>query len=213
LNVGAGAGSYEPSNARLIAVEPSETMIRQRPAGSAPCLRALAEALPFSDRSFDAVMAVLTIHHWLRLGEGLRELKRIARDRVVIVTWDPEFDEDFWLTRDYFPEIQEFDHSRFPPLAVIAEHLGPIEVEPIAIPHDCLDGFRNAYWRRPNAYLDPEIQKTISSFAQLDQTAVKPAMSKLAEDLASGEWRRRNQALLSRESLCLGDRIVVSRCR
>jgi SAM-dependent methyltransferase len=212
LNVGAGAGSYEPSDVRLVAVEPSGAMVRQRSSTSAPCVRAVAEALPFDDQSFDAALAILTVHHWPpRLAEGLCELRRVARERVVIMTWDPDFEEDFWLTRDYLPEIMSFDRSRFPSLDTLAAHLGvPIEVEPIPIPHDCLDGFRNAYWRRPRAYLDPEVRKSISALAQLDQAVVARAMSKLEEDLACGAWENRNHAILPLDTLSLGNRIVTA---
>jgi SAM-dependent methyltransferase len=212
LNVGAGAGSYEPSSLQLVAVEPSEEMVRQRPSTSASCVRAVAEALPFGDQSFDAALAILTVHHWgPRLAEGLRELRRVARERVVIMTWDPDFEEDFWLTRDYLPEIAGCDRSRFPSLGTLAAHLGvPIKVEPIPIPHDCLDGFRNAFWRRPHAYLDPKVRNSISTFAQLDEAVVARAMSKLEEDLASGAWENRNHAILSLDTLCLGNRIVTA---
>jgi SAM-dependent methyltransferase len=208
LNVGAGAGSYEPSDRRVIAIEPSEIMIGQRSEACAACVRATAEALPFRDGAFDAAMAVLTVHHWPRLAEGLREMRRVARAKVVILTWDPECQEKFWLTRDYLPEILAQDGARFPKLALLAEQLGPLEVEPLLIPHDCTDGFRGAYWRRPEAYLDSEIRQSISSFSQLDCAVVDGAMSCLAADLKSGAWARRNEEILSQDAADLGYRIV-----
>ena len=210
LNIGAGAGSYEPSSQRVIAVEPSATMIRQRPAGSAPCVQAVAEALPFQDRSFDAAMAVLTVQHWSRMTDGLRELRRVTAGRIVILTWDPEFNEQFWLTRDYLPEILELDRARFPKLATLEQQLGPLQMERLFIPGDCTDGFRSAYWKRPQAYLDRQVQRSISSFAQLDAEVVERATSKLAEDLASGEWARRNRELESCDALDVGYRILIS---
>ena len=210
LNIGAGAGSYEPTSKRVIAVEPSATMIQQRPPGSAPCVQAVAEALPFRDRSFDAAMAVLTVHHWSQMREGLRELRRVTAGRIVIVTWDPECHEQFWLTRDYLPEILALDRARFPKLATLEQHLGPLQVERLFIPCDCTDGFRSAYWKRPHAYLDQHIQRSISSFAQLDAEVVERATSKLAADLTSGEWARRNYELESCDGLDVGYRIVTS---
>jgi len=212
LNIGAGAGSYEPSDRTVVAVEPSEIMIRQRVDGSATCVQASAEALPFPSVSFDGAMAVLTVHHWARLEEGLREVRRVVRGKVVIVTWDPECHEDFWLTRDYLPKILEQDRSRFPKLATLAEQLGPIEVEPLPIPHDCIDGFRGAYWRRPQAYLDAEVRQSISSFAQLDDAVVTRAVAQLAVDLESGAWVRRNREILNWDSADLGYRIVTATC-
>ena len=105
VNVGAGAGSYEPSHLRVTAVEPSPAMIRQRPSAAAPVVRAVAEHLPFADTSFDAALAVLTLHHWTDRAGGLAELARVARRRVVILTWDPSCRDLFWLTTEYFPAI------------------------------------------------------------------------------------------------------------
>ncbi len=210
LNIGAGTGSYEPPSKRVVAVEPSATMIRQRPVGSAPCVQAVAQALPFADASFDAAMAILTIHHWSQIAEGLQELRRVTSGKIVILTWDPECDEQFWLTRDYLPEVLAFDRARFPKLAVIERYLGPLEVERLQIPWDCTDGFRSAYWKRPHEYLRPQIQRSISSFAQLDADVVARATKRLAGDLASGEWARRNSELASRDQLDVGYRIVTS---
>lgn len=210
LNIGAGTGSYEPSSKRVVAVEPSATMIRQRPVRSAPCVQAVAQALPFGDEAFDAAMAILTVHHWSHIAEGLQELRRVTTSKIVILTWDPEFDEQFWLTRDYLPEVLAFDRARFPKLAVIERYLGFLNVERLPIPWDCTDGFRSAYWKRPHAYLDRQIQQSISSFAQLDPNVVARATSKLAVDLASGEWARRNPELESRDELDVGYRIVTS---
>ena len=208
LNVGAGTGSYEPADRKVIAIEPSEIMIGQRSQTCAPCIQAESEALPFRDGAFDAAMAVLTVHHWSRLAEGLREMRRVARLKIVIVTWDPECHEKFWLTRDYLPEILDHDRARFPKLATLEEQLGPLDIGPLLIPHDCTDGFRGAYWRRPEAYLDSEIRQSISSFSQLDSAVVEEAMSRLAADLKSGAWACRNEGILSQEAADLGYRIV-----
>ena len=155
VNVGAGAGSYEPLDRNVVAVEPSLTMIRQRRTGIAPVVQASAMGLPFRDGAFAAALAVLTVHHWPDRTRGLDELARVARDRVVIVTWDPAY-SGFWLIDDYFPEIGEIDRQILPSLEEFRNALGPIEVRPLLVPHDCSDGFLGAYWRRPHAYLDPK---------------------------------------------------------
>lgn len=211
LNVGAGTGSYEPALIPTVAAEPSVVMIRQRPPGSAPCVQAAAEALPFRAASFDACLAILTIHHWSDLGRGLAEMRRVARGPIVILTWDPEFRPDFWLTRDYLPEIFDLDCPRFPTLAALAEWLGPLHVRPVLVPEDCVDGFLGAYWKRPRAYLDPAVQKSISAFAQLNRDLVDRALTKLARDLESGEWSSRNVGLRDQTAIDLGYRIVVAR--
>ena len=168
LNVGAGAGSYEPPDRRVIAVEPSAVMLAQRPVGAASAVRARAEALPFPDRAFDATMAVLTLHHWADRASGLAECARVARRRVILLTWDPSADT-FWLVRDYFPEFAEADREVFPAMATYAEAFGAgarVEVAPVPVPRDCVDGFLGAYWARPAAYLDEAVRAGISSFAR-----------------------------------------------
>lgn len=206
VNVGAGAGSYEPAGPSTVAVEPSATMIAQRPADAAPCVRAVAEALPFADRTFDAGLAVLTIHHWSDWRAGLAELARVVRRRLVLFTWDPDCD-GFWLMRDYLPGMLAADRRRFQRLGALREALGDVRVERISIPHDCTDGFLGAYWRRPDAYLDPSVRRNISSFAR-DQFAA--GMARLASDLESGAWARRNGHLLGQAELDIGCRLVVA---
>src|SRR5262245_825590 len=163
LNVGAGAGSYEPIDRIVVAVEPSVVMLAQRRPTAAVAVQARAEALPFANGSFDAAIAVLTIHHWADRARGLAECARVARDRVVLLTWDPAVD-DFWLVRDYFPEFLAADRKAFPPMAEYARALGPrTEVLTVPVPRDCVDGFLGAYWARPEAYLDETVRSGISS--------------------------------------------------
>lgn len=216
VNVGAGTGSYEPADREVVAVEPSGVMIAQRPAGAAPVVQASAESLPFEDDAFDAALAVLTIHHWRDLRAGLSEMCRVARHRVVVLTWVP-VEPDFWLTRDYVPELRELDVRIFPGTAEVGRMLGEgrserrteIEVLPVPIPHDCVDGFLGAYWRRPAAYLDAEIRAGISSFGRID--GVPARMERLRADLESGAWARKNAEILELEELDLGYRLVVCR--
>lgn len=208
VNVGAGAGSYEPADRAVVAVEPSAVMIAQRPAGAAPAVRASAESLPFSDAAFDAALAVLTVHHWSDRRAGLAEMRRVARDRVVILTWDPAH-AGFWLVRDYFPDLVESDRSIFPPLAEIEAALGQTEVSVVPVPHDCLDGFLGAYWRRPAEYLDEGARAGISTFSRIGDIA--PRLARLRADLESGRWAAKNAGLLDLEELDLGYRLVVGR--
>lgn len=209
VNVGAGAGSYEPADRRVVAVEPSRTMLRQRPPGSAPVVRAVAETLPFPAAAFDAALAILTIHHWSDWRAGLRELTRVARDRIVLFTWDPASDGG-WLGTDYFPDILAADRARFPALDALRAALAPraVDVVPVPIPHDCSDGFMAAYWRRPEAYLDPAIRQAISSLARDDAGVV--GLAQLAVDLKSGAWRRHHGHLLAHDELDFGYRLVVA---
>jgi SAM-dependent methyltransferase len=206
VNVGAGTGSYEPVDRLVVAVEPSMQMIRQRPAGSAPAVQASASRLPFKDATFDCSLAVLTIHHWPQWKTGIQELARAARGRVVLFTWDPSA-AGFWLVRDYFPELLDVDRRIFPSMEALSAELGRVRVIPVPIPHDCTDGFLGAYWRRPHMYLKPSVRRAISTFSKVG--AVATGLGRLRADLETGEWHRRNGALLGLEHLDLGYRVVV----
>jgi len=207
LNVGAGTGSYEPVRNGVVAVEPSTVMLSQRPASAAPAVRAVAEALPFEDQAFEVVLAILTMHHWNDQRRGLEECARVAKHRVVIFTWDPAA-EGFWLVRDYFPEILATDRRIFPSMDLLSAVLGPIDVQPLAIPGDCVDGFLGAYWLRPEAYLDEEVRAGISSFSRL--VSIDPQLERLERDLMSSEWERRNAELRHRTDLDVGYRLVTA---
>ncbi len=205
VNVGAGTGSYEPVDRRVVAVEPSVTMIRQRPVSAATVVQASGSALPFRDGTFDASLAILTIHHWPDKRQGLRELRRVA-PRTVIFTYDPAC-TGFWLT-DYFPELRAIDYRICPSLDELRHELGRVTILDVPIPHDCTDGFQGAYWRRPHAYLNSDIRSAISSFSKLADTG--PGLNALEADLRSGAWERQHGAVLSRDSLDLGYRLVVA---
>jgi SAM-dependent methyltransferase len=207
VNVGAGAGAYEPADLEVTAVEPSEVMIAQRPEGAAPVVRAFAEELPFEDGSFDAAMAVLSDHHWSDHERGLAEMRRVAR-RVVLFTWEPASARDTWVVRDYFPCFEDLIPDGYE-LAMTVERLGGGRVEVVPIPHDCRDGFYHAYWRRPEAYLDPAVRAGISVFALMDQACLEAGLARLARDLESGEWERRNADLLELDELDGGYRLVI----
>jgi SAM-dependent methyltransferase len=207
INVGAGTGSYEPPGT-VVAVEPSATMIAQRPAGAAPCVQASAEALPFGDGEFDVALAILTVHHWTDVETGLAELRRVAR-RQVVLTFDPVMTATFWLPRDYVPETIELDYRRLPTIDRLVTALGGARIEVVPVPHDCVDGFYAAYWRRPEAYLDPAVRAAISNFALLGDV-VTPGLERLRADLASGAWQAANAAILELEELDLGYRLLVA---
>lgn len=207
LNVGAGAGSYEPSNRQVTAIEPSVEMIAQRPAGLGQAVRGSAENLPFANDSFDAAMAVLTIHHWQDQARGLAEMRRVVRDRIAILTFDPAF-RDAWQM-EYWPQLVTLDEKQMPPLEFYSEHLGPVRIETVEVPHDCSDGFLYAYWRRPQAYLDLRIRKGSSSFWAID--GVEQGLERLEADLASGAWDAKYGHLRALKSYDCGYRLVTAR--
>lgn len=206
LNVGAGAGSYEPAHRRVTALEPSEAMIRQRRTPAAAIVQGEAESLPFEDRSFDAAMAVLTVHHWSDQAKGLAEMRRVTRGPIVVLTIDPSF-RGFWLT-DYFPGLIDLDERLMPPVARFGDWLGDITVEPAPVPHDCSDGFLAGYWRRPAAYLDERVRAAISPFWAIGD--LSDGLTRLEADLTSGAWERRYADLLEREELDCGYRLIAA---
>jgi SAM-dependent methyltransferase len=207
VNFGAGTGSYEPTDRVVTAVEPSAEMIRQRARSAARAVRASAERLPFRDQSFDAALAILTIHHWASWRQGLRELRRVARDRIVILTWNPEH-AGFWLVQDYFPEVLEIDRLMSPQLDEIARMVGRYEVRTVLIPGDCSDGFLGAYWRRPAMYLDDGARRAISTFSKLKD--IDSGLKRLQSDLADGTWERRYGSLQELTQLDIGYRLIVA---
>ncbi len=207
VNIGAGSGAYEPADLDVVAVEPSRVMIDQRPAGAARAILGSAEALPLDDKSVDAALAVLTVHHWPDLERAWAEIRRIVRRRAVFLTFDPAA-PPFWLTRDYLPVIRELDALRLPPLSVFDE-LGSVEVRPLPIPHDCTDGFLAAFWRRPAAYLDPTVQANISAFVALEPSARRRGLDALRRDLEDGTWASANGELAGAGTLDAGYRIVI----
>jgi SAM-dependent methyltransferase len=208
VNVGAGTGNYEPPDRELTAVEPSAVMIAQRPPDAAPVVQASAESLPFADASFDAAMAVLTIHHWSDWRTGIEELRRVAR-RVVVFSWDPSFARRLWVTADYFPFAGD-EESSFPSLADQVGAVRATRVTTVPIPWDCEDGFYGAYWRRPRAYLDPEVRAGISVLSMPDPEELAPGLAQLEEDLRTGAWEERHADLLERDELDLGYRLLVA---
>ena len=206
LNVGAGSGSYEPADRDVVAIELSATMIAQRKPGAAPCVQGSAMDLPFADNSFDATLAILTLHHWPDQLKGLAEMRRVARKRSVVLTWAAQ-EQPFWLPRDYFPEILERDSKTFS-FAPFREAFETFTVLPVQIPDDCTDGFLASYWKRPGMYLDPDARRAISSFNYTHDTDAK--LERLRRDIADGAWAARNAERLDRSEMDFGYRLVIA---
>ncbi len=209
VNVGAGTGNYEPADRRVVAVEPSIAMIAQRRPGAGPATRAVAEALPFGDQTFEAALATFTLHHWTDLAGGLSELRRVA-SRQVILLFEPWESWQFWLV-EYFPECLSLPSEiRAPGIEDVRAHLDVHTVVPVPVPADCIDGFAGAYWRRPEAYLDPSVRAGISSLAQLSAEIAERCVERLRQDLASGEWDARYGYLRELAEIDLGYRLVIA---
>ena len=206
LNVGAGTGSYEPPARHVIAVEPSLEMIRKRGPTAAPVIQTTADKLPFDDDTFDASMAILTVHHWPDKAAGLREMRRVTRGPLVLLTHDPA--QRPWLT-DYLPELVALDVPRMPAMSDYEHWLGRVQITPVPVPHDCSDGFLHAYWRQPAAYLDARVRSGISSFWLISNLEAR--LQQLKRDLESGAWERRYANLLTLTEYDAGYRLVVAR--
>lgn len=211
VNVGAGAGAYEPFDREVLPIEPSKEMIAQRAPELAPAIRGHAESLPLAADSVDAAMACMTLHHWSDWRIGVQELRRVARKRVVIFTYDHSYAKRFWLLRDYLPKLARLDCDRFPGIDEQRVATGDeVKIEPVPIPHDCEDGFLAAYWRRPRAYLDEGVRLGISTFRLPGAERLLDGLDELAEDLQTGRWENRNQDILGCEQLDLGYRLLVT---
>ena len=208
-NIGAGTGSYEPSNT-VVAVEPSHVMITQRRAEAAPAVRAVAEHLPIGTDAVDASIALLTVHHWSDVDAGVAEMIRVARRRVVILTWDDTVFRQFWLLREYLPAAAETDARLAVPITKLVSLLGTVSIQTVPVPHDCVDGFGGAYWRRPQAYLDETVRAGISMFALTPKPLLAKGLERLRAELTNGAWARRHADLLDVPQLDLGYRLLVS---
>jgi len=209
LNVGAGAGSYEPGDRWVLAVEPSATMRAQRPPGAAPAIDARAEALPFDDGAVDAAMACVTIHHWEPPAAGLAELRRVARGPVVVFTFDlaalPAWQQE------HLHEGLVVERPRFPAIEDVAAALGGrTRIERIPTPGDCADGFFEAYWRRPEALLDPATRASQSMWTLLEPGVEERIVARLADSLSSGAWDREHGHLRALDSFDGALRLVIS---
>jgi SAM-dependent methyltransferase len=213
LNIGAGAGSYEPRDREVIAVEPSPVMIAQRPTDAAPAIQGVAESLPLTDKSVDATMGVFTMQHWDDVDRGLAEVLRVTRERIVFLTLDLDTAADMWLCRDYLPEIVEHDRKAFPSIAHLQDVLPGLQVEVVPVPSDCTDGFCVALWSRPEMHLDPALRRASSTWHVLPPSVVDTGLDRLRRDLQSGEWDRRHGQLRAQAALDVGLRLVTAELR
>jgi SAM-dependent methyltransferase len=212
VNVGAGAGSYEPRDRHVIAIEPSDVMAAQRPVELAPAIRASAGALPLRDQSVDAAMAILTVHHWDDEQErGVREMRRVARGPVVILSYDAEVSGEMWLMAEYLPEVAELDRRITPSVDALAVWLGgPLRVETVEIPHDTPDWTLGSFWAHPERVLDPVARAATSGFARMPAAVVERVTDAVRGDLESGAWDRRHGHLRRLRSFDVGLRLIIS---
>ncbi len=192
LNVGAGTGSYEPTDRVVTAVEPSAAMRARRPSHLPQAVDAVAEHLPFPDQKFDASMTTFSVHQWPDLLGGLREMRRVTRGPVVVLTCDPDELDRFWLN-DYAPEVIAVEARRYPPIATIAAALGTrADIVPVDIPLDCRDGFQEAYYGRPEFFLDPAARRACSAWSFVEAAVVERLDAALRADLRDGVWESRH---------------------
>ena len=213
VNVGAGTGSYEPEDRYVIAVEPSDVMAEQRPPSRVPAIRASAGELPLRDRSVDAAMAVLTLHHWDDAQErGVRELRRVARDRVVILTYDASVSGRMWLMADYLPEVAALDERIFPSPDALAGWLGgAVEVQTLPISRDTSDWMLGSFWAHPERVLDQRARANTSGFARMPDDVVQRVVSSLRRDVEDGSWDARHGELRTLDEHDVGLRLIVAR--
>ncbi len=209
LNVGAGTGSYEPTDREVAAVEPSAQMRAQRPPGSSPVVDAAAEDLPFADDAFEAVMATVTIHQWRDWRRGLRELRRVSSGPVVVLTFDPDAVAAWWLA-EYLPDLFRAEAARYPAITAICDVLGgTVTARAVPIPLDCTDGFTEAFYGRPEAFLNPDVRAAQSAWQFADPAEAAAGLNRLAADLASGRWDARHGYLRTRQEFIGAVRLIV----
>jgi SAM-dependent methyltransferase len=210
VNVGAGTGSYEPRDRLVVAVEPSGVMIEQRPESAAPAVMAAAENLPFADDSFDAALAILTLQHWTDVTAGLAEMTRVARTRVVLVTFDPERVKEQWIARDYLPEALTFQLPTFPTIDRLVDAFPDAEIRSIPIPRDCTDRMFLTLWARPEEHLDSRVRAATSTWHAVPPSAAQRAVDRLRTDLAAGAWDARYGHLRRLDELDVGLRLLLA---
>jgi hypothetical protein len=210
INVGAGAGSYEPVDRYVVAVEPSAQMRSQRPSARVPAIDATAESLPFDDHAFDAAMATVTVHQWSDAAAGVRELRRVARGAVVILTFDGTALDRFWLA-DYVPDLIAAERTRYQPMGWFGDQLGgTTTLSPVPVPIDCTDGFTEAFYARPERFLDESVRRSQSAWSFVDDAVEARFVDRLASDLADGTWHRRYGHLLDQPTFEGSLRLVVN---
>jgi SAM-dependent methyltransferase len=213
VNVGAGSGAYEPSDLHVIAVEPSDVMAAQRSRDLAPAIRASASSIPLRDGSVDAAMAILSVHHWDEQREqGVRELRRVARGAVIILTYDASISGAMWLMADYLPEVARLDLQIFPPPQQLEGWLGgDVRIDTVPIPRDTPDWMLGSFWAHPERVLDASARAATSGFARMPSHVVDRVVSEVSRDLASGLWDHRHGHLRTLDALDVGLRLIAAR--
>jgi SAM-dependent methyltransferase len=209
VNIGAGAGSYEPRDRYVVPVEPSDVMVAQRTADRARAVRGRAEAIPLRDDSVDAAMAVLSLHHWDDRRAGLSEMRRVARGNVVIVTYDPQVSARLWLVADYFPEVAELDHATFPLPEEVVCWLGAAQIEVVPIPADTPDWMLGSFWAHPERVLDEGARNATSGFARQPPEVVERVVDAVRSDLDDGTWDRKYGHLRQLTEFDAGLRLIT----
>jgi len=211
LNVGAGAGSYEPTDKYVVAVEPSIVMRAQRiNNGKTPAIIGIADALPFDDNAFDASMAMVTVHHWPDINKGLKELRRVTKHQVIIMTFDPDALDNFWNAH-YFPELIAVEKARYPTVEFITNSLGGnCEVKSIPIPLDCIDGFQEAFYGRPEAFLEKQVRLSQSAWGFLPDGVEERIVQTLADDLQSGNWDKKFGHFRTQPTFTCALRLIIA---
>ena len=215
VNVGAGTGSYEPRDRYVLAVEPSAVMIAQRDPGLPPAITARAHHLPLQEQSVDAAMAILTIHHWDEDQElGVREMRRVARGPVVILTFDPEVSARMWLLADYLPEVAELDRRICPRPETLARWLdADVSVQEVPVPRDTPDWTLGSFWAHPERVLDAAARNSTSGFARMPRDVVDRVVGAVERDLQDGTWDERHGHLRQLDEFDVGMRLLVSKAR
>jgi SAM-dependent methyltransferase len=208
-NVGAGTGSYEPRDREVIAIEPSSLMIAKRPAGAAPALQGVAEALPLDEQSVDAAMAIFTIHHWGDLGAGLTEMRRVARQRIVLLTIDATKNAEIWTLAEYFPEAMALEEEVMPSIASLESRLPGATIETVPMPSRCRDEFTSALWDRPELFLEPATLRASSLWHRLSPEVIERGQERLRADLESGRWDEAHGHLRDLPELDIGLRLIT----
>lgn len=208
VNIGAGTGSYEPRDREVTAVEPSSLMIAKRPEGAAPSLQGVAEALPLDDKSVDAAMAIFTIHHWTDLDAGLAEMRRVARQRIVLLTIDAAINAEIWTLAEYFPEAMALEEAVMPSIASLEASLPGATIEAVPMPSRCRDEFTSALWDRPELFLEPATLRASSLWHRLNPEMIERGQERLRADLESGRWDERHGHLRTLAELDIGLRLV-----
>jgi SAM-dependent methyltransferase len=211
-NVGAGTGLYEPCDRYVLAIEPSDVMAAQRPRHLAPAVRGEADCLPLRDGSVDAAMTVLSLHHWDgRQEQGVRELRRVARGPVVIVTYEPAIFEAMWLVKDYLPELAALERQIAPSTTQVATWLGGrTRIEAIPVPRDTPDWTLMSFWAHPERVLDASARSATSGFARMPVDIVQRVVTTVRRDLQAGSWDLRYAKLRQISEYDAGLRLIVN---